>query len=129
MSEPAPGSIVWTDLTVDDAGSLKDFYADVVGWHIEPTPMGGYDDFTVGPKGSDGIAGICHARGSNAGMPPAWLNYVAVANLDASMASCEQRGGEIVHGPAGLAGGRFCVIKDPIGAHLALFETPDENQE
>ncbi|MEL7537416.1 MAG: VOC family protein [Pseudomonadota bacterium] len=130
MSDSKPGQVVWTDLTVNDAGELRDFYRDVVGWRVQDTDMGDYDDYTMLADGSDdGVAGVCHARGSNAGLPPVWLNYVAVADLDASMARCVEKAGAVVHGPAPLAGGRFCVIRDPAGAHLALFQPPAENED
>src|SRR5438128_803527 len=42
--------------------------------------MGGYSDFTMSPPGGGAIvAGVCHARGHNADLPPQWLIYVTVA--------------------------------------------------
>lgn len=64
------------------------------------------------------VAGICHARGSNADLPPQWLLYFVVEDLDAAVAACTERGGEVVVAPRGLAGGRFGVIRDPAGAEL-----------
>ena len=128
MSKPRPGQIAWTDITVDDAAALRDFYTDVVGWRVENTDMGGYDDYTMLASGSDeAVAGVCYARESNLGLPPVWLSYVIVADLDQSMASCTARNGAVVHGPAALAGGRFCVIRDPAGAHLALYQPKQED--
>ena len=122
--KPRPGTISWTDLTVDDAGELRDFYRRVVGWDSVDTSMGDYDDFTmVSPGSDDPVAGICHARGANAGIPAQWLVYVTVADLDRSMKECAAAGGEVVFGPKPLAGGRFCVTRDPAGAVLALYET------
>ena len=72
-----PGTIAWTDLTVPDAESLRDFYAKVVGWRFEPVPMGEYHDFNMIPPNGDGpAAGICHARGANADLPPVWMIYI-----------------------------------------------------
>ena len=67
------GKIGWVDLTVDDAATARDFYRAVVGWESEEVDMGGYSDFTMMPPGhTDGVAGVCHARGSNADLPPTW---------------------------------------------------------
>ena len=41
------GTIVWQDLTVDNADEIKDFYSQVVGWHSEPVNMGGYSDYEI----------------------------------------------------------------------------------
>ncbi len=119
-----PGAITWTDLTVDDAEAVRDFYAQVVGWRSEPVDMGGYSDFSMQMPGSGAtVAGICHARGSNAGLPSQWLVYISVADVEASAARCRELGGEILVGPKGMGGyGRYCVIRDPAGAVAALFE-------
>src|SRR5205085_2189071 len=70
MSEsPAPGSIVWQDLTVSDAAGVRDFYAAVAGWTPEAVPVAGYEDYTVSDASGKVVAGICHARGSNDRVP------------------------------------------------------------
>ena len=96
-----------------------------VGWKSEPVDMGGYSDFTmIAPGSGDGVAGICHARGSNADVPPQWLLYFVVEDVERSARTCTERGGELLVGPRPLSGGRFCVIKDPAGAVCALYCPP-----
>lgn len=124
-SEPKrPGVIAWTDLTVPDATAVRDFYQAVVGWQAEPVDMGGYSDFNLLPnEGGHPVAGICHARGSNAGLPAQWLIYIVVADLDHSLEQCRRGGGAVVAEPKGMGSyGRFAVIRDPAGAVAALFE-------
>ena len=117
------GKIGWIDMTVDDADTLRDFYKDVVGWTVEDTNMGDYSDYTMmSPADGAAIAGVCHARGSNAEMPGGWLIYITVADVDMSAAACVANGGELLVDPRSLAGGRFCVIKDPGGAVSALYQ-------
>lgn len=120
---PAPGSVAWQDLTVDDAEAVRDFYAAVVGWTPSPVSMGGYDDFNM--CGADGapLAGICHARGGNADLPPTWLLYVVVPDLDAALAEAEARGGERIIGVREMGPDRMAVIRDPAGAALALYQS------
>jgi hypothetical protein len=125
MAETAAGTIVWTDLTVDDAEKVRDFYAGVVGWRPEPCAMGGYDDYVMCPPGAArgaGAAGVCHARGENVGLPAQWLVYVAVPDLAASIRRCEELGGAVVHGPRNMGKQPFCVVSDPAGAVLALIQ-------
>jgi predicted enzyme related to lactoylglutathione lyase len=121
---PKSGAITWQDLTVEDAEALRDFYAAVVGWTPEPVKMGDYADFTM-KADTEPVAGICHARGSNAGLPAQWLVYVTVDDLDHSIDECIRLGGAVIAAPRGLAGGRFCVIRDPAGAVCALYQPPD----
>jgi len=117
------GKIGWIDMTVDNATGLRDFYQAVVGWNVEDTSMGDYSDFTMmSPEDGDAIAGICHARGSNADLPGGWLVYITVADVEASVAACVGNGGKIIVKPRSLAGGRFCVIEDPDGATAALYQ-------
>lgn len=120
--KPKVGTIGWIDLTVPDATGVRDFYRDVVGWDTSGVDMGGYEDFNMIPPGGDPVAGVCHARGGNADLPPAWLIYITVENLDRSIAACESGGGAVVAGPKTMGDARYCVIRDPAGAHCALFQ-------
>jgi predicted enzyme related to lactoylglutathione lyase len=117
------GKIGWIDITVDDATGLKDFYAAVTGWKPNDVSMGEYSDFTMAMPGNDEpAAGICHARGDNAELPPQWLIYIIVADADKSAAVCVANGGKVLVGPKPLSGGKFCVIEDPSRAVAALYQ-------
>lgn len=120
---PPVGTVVWRDLTVSDAAAIREFYERVVGWRAEPVSMGTYQDFTMLPPDSgEPAAGICHARGPNADLPPQWLMYIVVDDVDQSAADCVKLGGAIVSPPRAMADGRFCVIRDPAGAVCALYQ-------
>jgi predicted enzyme related to lactoylglutathione lyase len=123
MTRKAIGSIGWLDLTVDDAPALRDFYRAIVGWTPSDCDMGGYADYVMStPVTNEATAGVCHARGANAGLPAVWLAYLVVANLEASLAAAEARGGRRRSTIRSAGGGRFAVIEDPAGACVALFE-------
>jgi hypothetical protein len=117
------GKIGWIDLTVPDAVRVRDFYREVVGWRSEGVEMGGYQDFCMLPEEGGAVAGVCHARGLNEGVPAQWLMYVTVADLERSLARCRALGGTVVREPRGLGGqGRFAIVRDPAGAVCALFQ-------
>lgn len=121
--KPEIGSIGWIDLTVPDAGGLRDFYRAVVGWEADPVDMGGYADFSMKAPGSvEPKAGICHARGANLGIPQAWMIYIVVADLDASLAACRELGGEVLGEPRSMGGARYAFVRDPAGVACALYE-------
>ena len=122
MANPAYGTIGWVDLTVPNAPKLRDFYEQVAGWRPEPLAMQGYDDFVMQDETGTGVAGICHARGNNAKLPPVWLIYIVVENLDLALQQCRKSGGEVVTPVRTANGSRYAVIKDPAGAHAALWE-------
>ena len=117
------GRIGWIDMTVDDASAVRDFYKAVVGWTSTDVSMGDYDDYSmITPETDECVAGICHARGSNAALPSGWLIYITVADVDESARACREHGGKLLVEPRGLAGGRFCVIEDPGGSVAALYQ-------
>jgi predicted enzyme related to lactoylglutathione lyase len=121
--EKKVGSIGWIDMSTADASGVRDFYKAVVGWETDDVDMGGYADYVMKePASGEGVAGVCHAKGSNADLPPGWLIYIIVADVDASAAACTKHGGKVLVEPRGLAGGRFCVIEDPGGSVAALYQ-------
>jgi predicted enzyme related to lactoylglutathione lyase len=122
---PKPGTVVWHDLTVGDAERVRDFYAAVVGWRAEPVAMTGYDDYNmIVPTTGEPAAGVCHARGVNAALPPQWLVYVVVEDLPSALRRCVEKGGQVVDGPRGMGEQTVAVVRDPAGAHIALLDTP-----
>ncbi len=124
MAEIEPGTISWTDLTVENADEIRNFYSYVVGWKFEFVSMGEYSDYCMlTPNTKKTVAGICHASGINADLPPQWMIYINVANLEKSVENCLKLGGKIIAGPQKYSGsGEYCVIQDPAGAVCALFE-------
>lgn len=122
-----PGSAAWHDLTVPNAAEVAAFYAAVLNVTPSPVPMGAYDDFNLVPAGEpDPVAGVCHARGRNAGLPATWLIYFVVDHLDESLRVCEERGGRLLAGPSSAGAGAYAVVEDPSGAVCALFQYLDE---
>ncbi|MCD6063584.1 MAG: Glyoxalase/bleomycin resistance protein/dioxygenase [Flavipsychrobacter sp.] len=121
MEQYKQGDIVWTDLTIPNAESVKDFYKDVVGWDVDPLSMGEYDDYVMKTAEGTGVAGVCHARGTNANIPPQWLVYVAVPDVEGSAKRCVEMGGKVLDGPRKMGNKDFACIQDPAGAVLALI--------
>ena len=125
MSSPNLGSISWVDLTVPDCEGVRAFYERVVGWTPHPVDMEGYSDYCMMPPGADRpAAGICHARGVNADIPPHWLIYITVRDVDASVQACRTLGGTVIREPGDMGGAKVAIIRDPAGAICALYEPP-----
>lgn len=119
------GRIAWLDLTVPDAASTRDFYRRVVGWSVQEIEMedGGerYADYAMTGEDGGAAAGVCHARGMNAGFPPVWLIYLTVGDLSESLRRAREEGGEVVKSVEGKDGGySYAVIRDPVGVHFAI---------
>lgn len=119
------GRIAWLDLTVADAAGTREFYRQVVGWSVQEVAMKHddeeYADYCMLGDGANAVAGVCHARGVNVGLPPVWLIYLPVGDLAESIRLVEARGGEVVKATRARDGEHAsAVIRDPVGTHLAL---------
>lgn len=124
------GEIVWVDLTIPNAEEVRQFYNSVIGWEADEYKMADYSDYVIkSPKSKQSVAGICHAKGDNASLPPQWLIYIKVENLEKSITAAELGGGEILDGPKQAGTSRMCVLKDPAGAVLALIEEEAEDED
>ncbi|MCA8974366.1 MAG: VOC family protein [Planctomycetes bacterium] len=119
------GRIAWVDLTIADASATRDFYRQVVGWTVEDVAMEDagerYADYCMlSPDGSS-VAGVCHARGANLGIPPAWMLYLPVGDLAESIDRVREEGGTVIRESRGADGAyAHAVIQDPVGACLTL---------
>ena len=123
---PEPvGHIAWLDLTVTDASTTRTFYEQVVGWAVQEVGMKDtdedYADFNMLGANGKPVAGICHARGVNQGLPPVWMMYLPVGDLAESLRRVEEGGGKTIYTTQGSDGKhKYAVIQDPIGVCVAL---------
>jgi uncharacterized protein len=121
-NKPVAGTVCWYDLTVPNAEEIRDFYQAVVGWTSTAEDMEDYEDYNMIAGDGDTAAGICHARGENSDVPPQWMIYIVVEDVDAAAEKCVAMGGRLMAGPRDMGEGRFCVIRDPAGAMCALYK-------
>jgi len=115
------GKFMWADLTVDDAIAVRDFYCKVAGWTYEGLSMGEYEDFMMKNKNGDVVGGICFRKGSNANIPPVWVNYITVESVEAGIAQVNANGGTVLDGSRKMGEDHYALIKDPAGAVFALY--------
>lgn len=125
MSTYNTGQIVSADVTTDDAEAMRDFYQKVVGWDSEDMEItdenGTYTDYVMKDSAGNWMGGVCHRRGVNKDLPPVWLVYINVDDIEASCKACEDNGGKVLHRSFGDAGNvLYAVIQDPAGAILAV---------
>lgn len=121
------GSIVSTDLTSPHAEELKEFYQQVIGWESEDFTMkdasGAYSDYVMKDKEGNWVAGVCHSRGPNQGLPSQWIVYIQVENVTESIQRCKELGGKVLRELKNNEGAcQYALLEDPYGAVLAITE-------
>ena len=84
--------------------------------------MGGYSDYAMLDASGAPVAGVCHAQGVNESMPPQWVLYVHVEDLDRSVREALESGGQVVVPERSMGESRFAVVRDPAGAVIGLYQ-------
>lgn len=120
----AHGVFAWYELWTTDAPAASRFYHDVVGWEAKSWGVGeaAYTMLSAGPMPIAGLATLPAALASQ-GVRSAWIGYVAVTDVDASVAEVRALGGTVYRAPADVPNvGRYALVADPQGAVFALFK-------
>ena len=120
--DPRPGEASWLELMTTDAPAAMTFYKQVFGWQPSETmdmgPAGKYQMFNR-PHGM--IGGMMNKPPEMASVPPNWLIYFRVPNVDAAIEKVKANGGRILSGPTEVPGGdRVATATDPQGATFGL---------
>jgi predicted enzyme related to lactoylglutathione lyase len=118
------GSLCWADLSTPDPKRAADFYFALFGWQImaDEKDKSGYLHIK---NGEHFIGGIPPAAHRPQGVPPHWLAYFWVDDVDASAAKAKQMGANLCVIPMTIENvGRMAVIADPQGAVFAIFNSP-----
>jgi uncharacterized protein len=120
-----PGKFSWYELIAKDHKKAQSFYREVLGWRIEPFPMGDttYDMIYAGDQMIGGFAKPKDPR-----QPPHWISYVSVEDVDATVKAAKANGGRVVEAPYDIPDvGRMARIADPQGAELCPFKSAGGN--
>ncbi len=122
MPAPTLGRFVWHELHTLDRPSAARFYQQLFGWETKDVPMGPGEPYTLCMRDGKDFAGITKSM-APAHVPPHWLPYVGVDDVDASAAKIKELGGKILKTPMDIPNiGRFAAVADPQGAALAIYK-------
>ncbi len=116
------GHICWNELLTNDVPAAGAFYTQLLGWQAVsgPPPIGHYTVFKM--KNQD-VGGMMACPMSD--VPPHWLAYVHVTDVDALVQKVSALGGQVISPAFDIPTvGRIAIMKDPQGAVLGLFK-PD----
>lgn len=118
------GEFCWNELMTSDSDQSKKFYGELFGWSFEDHDMGDMT-YTMLKKDGKDVGGLLRVpKEHEHEIPSHWMSYVLVADVDASAQKAKSLGASIVREPTDVAEfGRFTILKDPTGAHIALWQT------
>jgi predicted enzyme related to lactoylglutathione lyase len=103
----------------------KAFYTELFGWSAIDNPAGPDMVYTMLQIEGKDVAGLYQMSEEqrSQGMPPHWLSYVSVANVDERAAKAKSLGGQVLQEPFDVMDvGRMALVQDPTGAVLALWQ-------
>jgi predicted enzyme related to lactoylglutathione lyase len=121
---PEFGKFCWNELLTNDPKKAKEFYGALLGWKAHDMDVGDmvYTLFKTADKDICGMMQI--PKGEEKDIPVHWMSYIQVESIDKSVKKAEELGATItVPGTDVGDFGRFAVIMDPTGAHVAFWQS------
>lgn len=114
------GTFCWLDLGTPDLDSARRFYEALLGWRAEQVDTPDPGVYLVGRIDGKDVAGIHdHSQGE----AHDWDSYLAVDDLDATLARVDELGGAVEFGPHDIPGSaRMAMITDGGGARVCLWQ-------
>jgi predicted enzyme related to lactoylglutathione lyase len=118
-----PGCFTWNELGTKDPATAADFYGALFGWTYDEQDMGPMGTYRIIKRGERSNGGIRPQSEMEADVPPNWLVYFTVEDIDATVAKVRDLGGAVLAPVMELPmGSRIAVVGDPQHAAFALFE-------
>ena len=123
-------AVVHFEIYADDPQKLQQFYTSLFDWTFEAVP--GMDYRVIKTVDTDQKGMPAQAGGINGGMlirpagytERAWLSYVNVESIDASVARAESLGAKVMRAKTAVPGmGWFVILTDPQRNVFSLWQT------
>ena len=117
-----PGALCWNELYTKDPEVSKAFYGALLGWSFMAHPdTPGYSMIQNKGRMNGGVFTMDDEM--SAVMPPMWMPYFSVADIEAAAERVVELGGSVFIGPQPAGDvGTFILFTDPQGAHCYLIQ-------
>jgi predicted enzyme related to lactoylglutathione lyase len=125
MSSYTPGTFCWIELGTTDTKAGKQFYTGLFGWEVNEIPIGPDQIYTMFQIDGKDVAAMYQQdiEQQSQGIPPHWLSYISVANVDEMAREVQSLGGQLLTEPFDVFQvGRMAPVQDPQGAAFALWQ-------
>jgi predicted enzyme related to lactoylglutathione lyase len=113
---------VWYELMTTDTAAAKAFYTNVVGWETDQASTPDLYTFYCWQGPVSGLLELPE-NALKVGVPPHWIGYVRVDNVDSAAERIKQLGGAVNVPPTDVPNiSRFSIVADPQMATFALIK-------
>jgi predicted enzyme related to lactoylglutathione lyase len=119
------GAIAWNELATRDVERAGAFFKEVFGVDVVSMPGTEGSMYTMLQIGDQPVAGLLAITEEMGQMPPSWMTYFQVDDIDAGVARAKELGAQVPMPVMDGPGLRFAVVIDPQGATFGLMQPLD----
>jgi uncharacterized protein len=122
---PRHGHFMWNELNTKDTEAAKKLFTGLLGWQATEWPLGeDMPPYTLFQIEDVSVAGMMAMQGPQwEGVPPHWMTYIAVDDIQACAKAIEKAGGKVTVPPTPVPQvGTFIVALDPSGAAISFMQ-------
>src|SRR5262245_25482647 len=117
------GAFCWAELATSDDEGAKKFYTNLFGWDAQGNPMGEMGTYYMMRLGGREVCAMYKLGPQMKGVPPHWMTYISVENVDATVKKAESLGAKVMNPAMDVYDfGRMAVLSDPTGATFSLWQ-------
>ena len=124
MNKSQFGAFCWYELATTNTQTAKDFYGKLLGWKFTDHEMGD-TTYTMIECEGEKFGGMWHIPNEQKDqIPPHWLGYILVNDVAETVEQARSMGATVKMPPTAAGDfGRFAIIMDPTGAHIAFWQS------
>ncbi len=123
--DSTPGILGWNELITPNKAASMEFYSKLFGWEAEHMELSAERNYTLFKLGERPVAG-CYEPDGEASVPPMWMSYINVEDLDAAVEKAKALGATVCKERVDIPMGSFAIISDPQGAVIAFWQGAGE---
>jgi len=117
-----PGAMLWNELSTRDVEKAKTFFNKVLGWEYKVDE----NNYTMILNKGRMNGGMMQMDESWGDMPPNWMVYFNIDDLDGSLKKVEALGGKVIMGKTSAgAVGEFGIVSDPAGGTFTIMKAKE----
>jgi predicted enzyme related to lactoylglutathione lyase len=117
-----PGFMTWNELATRDLDGAQGFYGNVFAWSYQSDEMPDGSMYTMISNGEQPNGGmIVMDENWPAEIPPHWMVYFRVSDVEETTSQIKGLGGSISVEPFDTPAGRMAVVADPQGGTFSII--------